>query len=214
MLSLALFEPAAHGIVASHRESRVAANERRHRGGKGGKTKLFLFCRSHPLSPALFPPSPLNLLLSTSNEPNSAATDVEIKDAPPPVEYFETFGDLDKKVARCVFFSPSPSRGAENRQRGDRLLAPVALLSRSRPSWLTSPLTRPEKKNGKRKLATASPREPRRASNTPSWPLRLCREPSSPPRSPTRPARPRSPPPPPRPSSTSSPSSTPCWKRP
>ena len=38
----------------------------------------------------------LNLFLI----PTSAATDVEIKDSTPPVEYFETFGSLEKKVAR------------------------------------------------------------------------------------------------------------------
>ena len=42
----------------------------------------------------------LPLYKTTTNQPNSAATDVEIEDSPPPVEYFETFGSLEKKVAR------------------------------------------------------------------------------------------------------------------
>ena len=61
---------------------------------------FFILRRRLPLSLSL------SLSLSPSTTPtnpqttNSAATDVEIKDSPPPIEYFETFGDLDKKVAR------------------------------------------------------------------------------------------------------------------
>lgn len=61
-------------------------------------TTLTLPALSLSLSLCLTPLLPL--YKTTTNQPNSAATDVEIEDSPPPVEYFETFGSLEKKVAR------------------------------------------------------------------------------------------------------------------
>ena len=60
----------------------------------------FLLSLSLSLSLSLCSTPLLPLYKTTTNQPNSAATDVEIEDSPPPVEYFETFGSLEKKVAR------------------------------------------------------------------------------------------------------------------
>jgi len=63
-------------------------------------TTLTLPALSLSLSLSLCLTPLLPLYKTTTNQPNSAATDVEIEDSPPPVEYFETFGSLEKKVAR------------------------------------------------------------------------------------------------------------------
>ena len=62
-------------------------------GALSSPLPLFFFSSSLAFPFSLSNPFPLQ-------NDNSAATDVEIKDATPPVEYFETFGSLEKKIAR------------------------------------------------------------------------------------------------------------------
>ena len=81
------------------RRARAATKDGSEQGGRVWKSNVFFLGVRSRLSRRFF------FFFSSRRAhlfliPTSAATDVEIKDSTPPVEYFETFGSLEKKVAR------------------------------------------------------------------------------------------------------------------